>query len=110
MNLDNWTVKRAGGEELGCIRKLMIDTNTRQLSYADVALTHTNRLVRLPWTELDVRHDGIFLKSTRMPLVTATSPSPDADTLDILDVPTRVPGKIGQSRHTLSFPRTSSRF
>ena len=107
MNQDNWTVKRVGGEELGCIRKLMIDAHTRQLSYADVVLTDTNRLVRFPWAEFDVRHDGIFLKSTRMPLATATHPSLSTDTLEILDVPTRIPGKIGQRRHTLSFARSS---
>jgi hypothetical protein len=102
MNMGTWIVKNAGGEELGSIRKLMIDSNTRQLSYADVALTQTNQLVRLPWTELDVRHEGIFLKSTHLPLMNALNcPSRDAS-LDVLDVPVRITGKIGHRRRNLS--------
>lgn len=102
MNMGTWIVKTAGGEELGSIRKLMIDSNTRQLSYADVALTQTNQLVRLPWNELDVRHEGIFLKSTHLPLMNALN-CPSRDTsLDVLDVPIRIRGKIGHSRRNLS--------
>ena len=102
MNMDAWMVKKAGGEELGCIRKLIIDSNTRQLSYADVALTHTNQLVRLPWTELDVRHEGIFLKPTHLPLVNAVNCPSHAASLDVLEVPIRVAGKIGHSRRNVS--------
>src|SRR5687768_18470943 len=103
MNMGTWIVKNAGGEELGSIRKLMIDSNTRQLSYADMALTQTNQLVRLPWTELDVRHEGIFLKSTHLPPMNALNcPSRDAS-LDVLDVPIRITGKIARhSRRNLS--------
>ena len=51
MNTQTWTVKKPGGEDLGCIRKLIIDSHTRQLTFADIALTQTNQLVRLPWTD-----------------------------------------------------------
>jgi hypothetical protein len=102
MNMDTWIVKKAGGEELGSIRKLIIDSNTRQLSYADVALTQTNQLVRLPWTELDVRHEGIFLKSTHLPLVNAVNCPSHAASLDVLEVPIKIAGKIGHSRRNLS--------
>lgn len=102
MNMDTWIVKNAGGEELGSIRKLIIDSNTRQLSYADVALTQTNQLVRLPWTELDVRHEGIFLKPTHLPLVNAVNCPSHAASLDVLEVPIRIAGKIGHSRRNLS--------
>lgn len=102
MNVDTWIVKNAGGKKLGSIRKLIIDSNTRQLSYADVALTQTNQLVRLPWTELDVRREGIFLKPTHLPLVNAVDcPSPAAS-LDVLEVPRRIAGRIGHRRRTLS--------
>jgi hypothetical protein len=109
MNMDAWIVKKAGGEELGSIRKLIIDSNTRQLSYADVALTQTNQLVRLPWTELDVRHEGIFLKPTHLPLENAVNCPSHAASLDVLEVPIRVPGKIGHSRRNISSPSASSK-
>lgn len=102
MNSDTWVVKKAGGEELGSIRKLIIDSNTRQLSYADVALTQTNRLVRLPWSELDVRHEGIFLKPTHRPLRSAANSPSHGASLDVLEVPIRIAGKIGHSRRTLA--------
>ena len=102
MNMDTWIVKKAGGEELGSIRKLIIDSTTRQLSYADVALTQTNQLVRLPWTELDVRHEGIFLKPTHSPLVNAVNCQSHAASLDVLEVPIKIAGKIGQSRRNLT--------
>lgn len=102
MNMETWIVKKAGGEELGCIRKLIIDSNTRQLSYAEVALTQTSQLVRLPWTELEVRREGIFLKSTHLPLENAMNGPSHPASLDVLEVPIQVPGKIGQSRRSLS--------
>ena len=105
MNMETWVVKKAGGEELGYIRKLIIDSKTRQLSYADVALTQTSQLVRLPWTELEVRHEGIFLKSAHVAFENAMNcPSHPAHpaSRDVLEVPIRVPGKIGQSRQSLS--------
>lgn len=98
MKTETWTVKKTGGEELGYIRKLIIDSNTRELSYADVALAQSNRIVRLPWTEFDVRHEGIFLKSADASLMKAVSPSLASPALEFLDVPMSIPGKIGQSR------------
>ena len=102
MNTDNWIVKKAGGEEFGSIRKLIIDSNTRELSYADVVLAQTNELVRLPWTELDVRHEGIFLKPTDLPLENAVNRPSHAGPLDVLDIPIKMAGKIRHSRRTLS--------
>lgn len=102
MSVDTWVVKKAGGEELGSIRKLIIDSNTRQLSYAEVALTQTNQLVRLAWTELDVRYEGIFLKPTHLPLVNAVNCPSQAASLDVLEVPLGIAGKIGHSRPNLS--------
>jgi hypothetical protein len=101
MSTEDWIVKKLGGEEWGSIRNLIIDSDSRQLSYADIALTQTNEVVRLPWTDLEITHEGIFLKPTHMPLNTATCSS-HPTSLDILPVPIRVPGKIGQRRRNLS--------
>ncbi|HKN86851.1 MAG TPA: hypothetical protein VJV04_08335 [Nitrospiraceae bacterium] len=104
MYTEDWVVKKPGGEEWGSIRNLIIDPNSRQLSYADVAVIQTNQVVRLPWTDIEVTHEGIFLKRTHMPLLN-TAPCPSIPTsLDILAVPIRVPGKIGQRRQCLSSP------
>ena len=102
MDMDTWVVRKAGGEELGSIRKLIIDSKTRQLSYADVTLTRTNQLVRLPWTELDIRHEGIFLKPTHRPLVNALNCPSHATSLEVLEVPRKMAGKIGHSRRSRS--------
>jgi hypothetical protein len=107
MHLKSWIVKKAGGEDWGCIKKLLIDSRTRQLSYADVALNQNNQIVRVPWSELEVRQEGIFLKAMDLPPVSATNCSSPFSSLDILEVPTHVAGKIGQSRRSLS-PHNSS--
>jgi len=108
MNTQTWTVKKPGGEDLGCIRKLIIDSHTRQLTFADIALTQTNQLVRLPWTELEARQDGIFLKLNEASLGTAVaSPATETTSLDTLEVPIQVPGKIGQSRRVHPLERPS---
>jgi len=101
MYTKDWVVKRLGGKEWGSIRSLIIDSTSRQLSYADVALTETNQVVRLPWSDLEVTHEGIFLKSTHIPLNTIMCSAQSAS-LDILKVPIRIPGKIGQRRPGIS--------
>lgn len=104
MYTEDWVVKEPGGEEWGSIRNLIIDSKSRQLSYADVAVIQTNQVVRLPWTDIDVTPEGIFLKRTHTPLVNTAPSSSNPTSLDILPVPIRVPGKIGQRRRCLSSP------
>lgn len=102
MSAQTWKVKKVGGQDVGYIRKLIIDSHTRQLRYADVALTQTNQLVRVPWEELDVRHDGIFLKLDDLPLTPPMPHSHNVNSLDTLEVPIPIQGKIGQSRRVRS--------
>lgn len=102
MYIGDWVVKKPSGEEWGSIRNLIIDSNSRELSYADVAVIQTNRMVRLPWTDMDITHEGIFLKRAPMPLLNTVPCSSNSTSLDILAVPIRVPGKIGQRRRCLS--------
>jgi hypothetical protein len=102
MHTEEWIVKKPGGEKWGSIRNLIIDSNSRQLSYADVALIQTHQVIRLPWTNLEVTHEGIFLKRTYTLSVNTAPCSSNPTSLDILAVPIRVPGKIGQRRRGLS--------
>lgn len=102
MKGQTWTVKKSGGEDVGCIRKLIIDSHTRQLTFADIALAQTNQLVRIPWEHLDVRQDGIFLKLSDQSLTASQPPSPNITSLDTLEVPIQIPGKLGRSRQAPS--------
>jgi hypothetical protein len=63
MSAANWIVKNQKGEEWGLIRRLIIESATRQISYADVILMDTGRLVRIPWDTLLVRTGGIMLST-----------------------------------------------
>jgi len=102
MYTEDWVVKKPGGEEWGSIRNLIIDSNSRELSYADIAVIQTNQVVRLPWAAMEVTHEGIFLKRTHTPLLNEAPYSSNPTSLDILAVPIRVPGKIGQRRQCVS--------
>ncbi len=61
MNTEIWTVKTVGGEEWGFVKRIIIDSVTRQISHADVILSETGRLIRIPWENFEVRNEGIFI-------------------------------------------------
>jgi hypothetical protein len=61
MGTDNWIVKTVGGEEWGFIKRLIIDSATRQISYADVIFADTGRLIRIPWEHFELQNEGIRL-------------------------------------------------
>lgn len=61
MSTENWIVKTLGGEEWGFVKRLILDSVTKQISHADVILSNTGRLIRIPWEKLDVRDEGIKL-------------------------------------------------
>ena len=104
MYTGDWVVKKPSGEEWGSIRNLIIDSNSRELSYADVAVIQTNQLVRLPWTDMEVTHEGIFLKRAHVLSLDSARCASVPTSLDILAVPIPVAGKIGQRRGCLSSP------
>jgi hypothetical protein len=62
MSADNWVVKTAGGREWGFVKRLLLNSVTRQISHADVVVADTGRLVRLPWESFDLIHEGIRLR------------------------------------------------
>lgn len=63
MNAEHWIVKKPSGEEWGLIKRLVIDPSTRQITYADVVLCDTGRLLRVPWENFEVQKERITLSS-----------------------------------------------
>ena len=61
MSTKNWIVKPLGGEEWGFVKRLVLDSVTRQISHADVIFSETGRLIRIPWENFEVRDEGITL-------------------------------------------------
>lgn len=61
MSAESWIVKTLAGEEWGFVKRLILDSVTRQISYADVILSGTGRLIRIPWESFEVQNDGIKL-------------------------------------------------
>jgi hypothetical protein len=61
MSTETWVVTTLSGEEWGFVKRLIIDSVTRQISHADVILSDTGRLIRIPWENFEVRDEGIKL-------------------------------------------------
>lgn len=59
---EHWIVKKSTGEDWGTIKKLIIDPTSRQITHADVILSHTGRLIRVPWSSFDIYLHCILLK------------------------------------------------
>jgi hypothetical protein len=61
MGAEQWIVKTLTGEEWGLIKRLIFDAASRQISHADVILSDTGRLVRVPWESFEVQNEWIKL-------------------------------------------------
>jgi hypothetical protein len=97
MNSGSWTVKTSAGDDFGHVTKLIIDATTRQVSYADVALEDGSQIVRVPWKDLEVTHDGIFLRVAPVRLQVRETFS-NGQPLVTLEIPKPVLGRIGHSK------------
>jgi len=62
MLTENWIVKTLDGEEWGFVKRLIINSVTRQISHADVILSENGQLIRIPWESVEVRDKGIILR------------------------------------------------
>ncbi len=62
MGTDKWIVNNVAGEEWGIIKRLILDSATRQISFADVVLADSGQLIRLPWENFEVKTQGITLR------------------------------------------------
>ena len=61
MGSDQWIVSNRAGEEWGLITRLVLDTVTRQINYADVIVIQTGHVARIPWDGFEIRDQGITL-------------------------------------------------
>ncbi|MEK6802024.1 MAG: hypothetical protein AABZ34_05070 [Nitrospirota bacterium] len=61
MSSDHWIVSNRAGEEWGLIRRLIFDSVTRQISFADVVVIQTGHVARIPWEGFEIRPEGIML-------------------------------------------------
>lgn len=61
MSSESWIVKTVGGKEWGFVKRLILDSVTKQISHADVILSDTGKLIRIPWENFEVRDEGIKL-------------------------------------------------
>jgi hypothetical protein len=62
MGAENWVVKNGGGSDWGLIKRLVINSGTRQIKFVDVFVIHTGHIARIPWDSFDVRNEGITLR------------------------------------------------
>lgn len=61
MGADNWIVNNRAGEEWGLIKRLILDSVTRQINYVDLVLIHTGHVARLSWDNFEIGSGGITL-------------------------------------------------
>jgi hypothetical protein len=77
MAAQNWIVKNGGGLDWGLIKRLVIDSGTRQINYADVFVIHTGHIARIPWDSFEVRNDGITLRISEAHVTAKGIPTSD---------------------------------
>lgn len=71
MGAQNWIVKNGGGHEWGLIRRLVIDSGTRQINFADVFVINLGHITRIPWDSFEIRNEGITLRMSEAQVVTS---------------------------------------
>lgn len=76
MSIEKWTVRGPGGGEVGQIKKLVIDSETHQITYADVLLFHGGRTEIFPWSQFEITSDAIVLHAPAVQ-TTPTDLQPD---------------------------------
>jgi hypothetical protein len=62
--LESWIVRNRTGEPLGMIRKLILDSRTGRVAYAEMTLARIEIVLRIPWRDLELDRDGIFWDGT----------------------------------------------
>lgn len=63
MNMETWIVTTRMGEEWGCIKRLILDSATKQISHADVVVAGTGDIIRIPWDKFEIQEEGFRLTS-----------------------------------------------
>jgi hypothetical protein len=94
--MESWAVKKPDGEEVGQIKKLIIDGKTRQIAYAGVLLLQSKRVAILPWSLFEVANDAITVHATDAELQAARPlrQPVSADPVPAVEIAATVLGKI----------------
>ena len=61
MRSEHWIVSKPSGEEWGIIKRLIIDSVTKQITHADMIVGDTGNLVRVSWQSFNVEKERIIL-------------------------------------------------
>lgn len=70
MGAQNWIVKNGGGHEWGLIRRLVIDSGTQQINFADVFVINLGYIARISWDSFEIRNEGITLRLPEAQILT----------------------------------------
>lgn len=76
MNTETWVVTTGVGEEWGMIKRLILDSTTKQISHADIVIAGTGQLVRVPWHYLELRRQGFKISSLSCELDAVSAAAP----------------------------------
>ncbi|MCS6288624.1 MAG: hypothetical protein H8K10_06560 [Nitrospira sp.] len=63
MSTESLIVRTLEGEEWGFIKRLIMDSVTRQIRHADVVLADTGKIVRVPWESFEFQNEDIRLSA-----------------------------------------------
>ena len=61
MRSEHWIVSKPSGEEWGIIKRLIINSTTKQITHADMIVGDTGDLVRITWQSFNVQKERIIL-------------------------------------------------
>ena len=56
----DWIIKK-GSDDWGLIKRLVINSGTKQINYVDVFVIHTASIARYPWDNFAISNEGITL-------------------------------------------------
>ena len=83
MVAQNWIIKNGGGRDWGLIKRLVIDSGTRQINYADVFVIHTGHIARIPWDSFEICNEVIRLRIPEAHITAQGIPSSETATGDV---------------------------
>ncbi len=86
MGAQTWIVKNGLGSDWGLIKRLVINSGTRQINYADVFVIHTGHIARIPWDNFDVRNEGIMLRIAESQIVTNGITTPETPPDEVVSI------------------------
>lgn len=86
MATDNWIVSNLAGEEWGLIKRLILDSTTRQINFADVVVIHTGHIARIPWDSFEIRNEGITLGMSEAQVAASGIRVPEVAGVDVVSM------------------------